>query len=174
MQYDPQKCEITRYPSSVLAKKAQPVKDINDNIRQIAEKMIEIMVETHGIGLAAPQAGLPLRMFVISLDGSKENAKVYINPQIKPSGKLEPSPEGCLSIPGLEGKIKRYTNCSVTAQDLDGNTFTEDAQGLHARALQHEYDHLEGTMIKDRLSQVAKISARKTLKKLEQDFEQDQ
>lgn len=168
MNIDVEKCKITRYPKTVLTEKAKPVNEINDNIRQLAEKMIDIMIETNGIGLAAPQAGVSLRMFVISLDGSREKAKVYINPQINPSGPIESMEEGCLSIPGLNAKIKRYKYCEVTAQDLDGNTFTEQADGLYAKALQHEYDHLEGTMIKDRLSQVAKISAKRVLKNLQQ------
>lgn len=171
MEIDVEKCCITRYPENVLKEPAEPVEQINDNIRHFAEKMIDIMIETKGIGLAAPQAGVGLRMFVISLDGSREGAKVFINPEITPSGSLGTSEEGCLSIPGLNAKVKRYSKCRVTAQDLNGEQFSEDAEGLYAIALQHEYDHLEGTMIKDRLSQVSKIAARKILKELEQKAE---
>ncbi len=165
---DIDKCRITHYPRKVLSQKAQPISEINDTIRDLADKMIDIMIERNGVGLAGPQAGVGLRIFVISLDGTRENAKIYINPEITPSGEIATTEEGCLSIPGLSAKIKRYKNCSVTAKDLSGNTFTEEADGLYARALQHEYDHLEGTMIKDRLSQVARISARKLLKQLEE------
>ncbi len=171
MRIDVEKCRITRYPEKVLAVKAEPVEEINENVRRLADKMVDIMIETKGIGLAGPQAGVGLRIFVISLDGTRENARVYINPEITPSGSLEPSEEGCLSIPGLNAKIKRYSKCRVTAQGLDGKKFTEDAEGLYAIALQHEYDHLEGTMIKDRLSQVSRIGARRILKELEQKSE---
>lgn len=166
---DVDKCKLTKYPSNVLAKTAEPVQNIDDNIRALADKMKDLMVETKGVGFAAPQAGVGLRMFVISTDGTKENAKVYINPHIHPSGPLEASEEGCLSLPGVSAKIRRYRHCSVTATDLDGKEFTEEGYGLLAKALQHEYDHLEGTMIKDRMSQVSKIALRKQLKRLEEE-----
>ena len=124
--------------------------------------MIDIMLETKGVGLAAPQAGVNLRIFVVSLDATKENAKVYINPKIETSGPLEAIEEGCLSLPGISAKIKRFTKCPVTATDLDGNTFTEEAEGLLARAFQHEFDHLEGMMIKDRMGRVQAIGPKET------------
>lgn len=164
-------CTITTYPTPVLMEKAKPVEEINDDIRILAERMIDIMVETKGVGLAGPQAGVNLRIFIVSVDGTKENAKVYINPTIKPEGSVVANEEGCLSLPGLYGKIKRYEKCSVTATDLDGNEFTEDGEGLLARAFQHEYDHLEGRMIKDRLSTPGKIRAKRHLKQLEADYE---
>lgn len=167
---DYSKCTITRYPTPVLLERAKPITDIDDSIRRLAERMIDIMVENKGIGLAGPQAGVNLRIFVISLDGTKENAKVYINPTIQPEGPVVVNEEGCLSLPGLWGKIKRYSRCTVTATDLNGQTFTEVGEGLLARALQHEYDHLEGRMIKDRLSQPAKLRARRRLKQLEEDY----
>lgn len=168
MNIDIKNCKITHYPSKVLSSPAQPIEEITDDIRKLADKMIDIMVEQKGIGLAGPQAGVPLRIFVISLDGTKENARVYINPEIKLSGGLELFEEGCLSLPGISGKIKRYKNCTVTATGLNGHTFTDEAGGLYAKALQHEYDHLEGTMIKDRMGQVSKLAIRKRLKELKE------
>jgi len=164
-------CKITHYPTPVLAEKAQPVEAITDEIRQLAERMIDIMVEQKGVGLAGPQAGVNLRIFVVSVDGTKESAKVYINPTIKVEGPVVSNEEGCLSLPGLYGKIKRYSICTVAATDLDGHEFTEVGEGLLARAFQHEYDHLEGRMIKDRLSQAAKLRARRRLKQLEADYD---
>ncbi len=163
-------CTITHYPTPVLREKAQPVEDINDDIRVLAERMKDIMVETKGIGLAGPQAGVNLRIFVVSIDGTKENAKVYINPTIKTEGKMTAHEEGCLSLPGIYGNINRYSQCTVIATDLDGNEFTEVGQGLLARAFQHEFDHLEGTMIKDRLGYAAKLRARRKLKQLEEGY----
>ena len=165
-------CQITHYPAPVLSKLAQPVEVIDESIAKLADKMIDIMLETQGIGLAGPQAGVNLRIFVISLDGTRESAKVYINPTIEPSGKLEPSEEGCLSLPDISGKVKRFTKCKVTAQDLQGNTFTEEGEELYARVLQHEYDHLEGTLIKDKMSRVQMIGRNsRMLKALEEDAE---
>ena len=115
---DISKCEITRFPSPVLAQKAQPVEKIDGDIRTLADKMIDIMVQQKGVGLAGPQAGVPLRIFVASPDGTKKNAKVYINPVITPSGKLEATEEGCLSLPGIFGKIRRYSKCSIKRRTL--------------------------------------------------------
>jgi peptide deformylase len=168
---DVQKCRITHYPADVLAGRARLVEKIDDNIRQLVQKMMDIMLENKGVGLAAPQAGVPLRLFIISLGGTRENVKVYINPAIIPAGEFDTIEEGCLSVPGVRTKIRRYKKCKVTATDLDGNEFTEEAEGLYARALQHEFDHIEGTTIVNRMGQVAKIAHRKQLKKLEEEHE---
>lgn len=160
------KCTLTRFPAPVLDKRAEPVAEITDDVRRLAERMIDIMVETEGVGLAGPQAGVNLRIFVVSLDSSHETAKVYINPEIQPSGAVVSREEGCLSLPGIYSNIPRYARCTLTATDLDGNRFTEEAEGLLARVFQHEYDHLEGMMIKDRMSRMAKIKHRARLKEL--------
>ena len=170
--FDVEKCCITHYPEPVLAKKADPIKEITDNIRRLAEKMIDIMVETRGVGLAGPQAGVPLRIFVASPTGSRQDAKVYINPAINPSGAVEAIEEGCLSLPGVYGKIRRYNKCTVTATGLDGKEFIEEAQGLLARIFQHEVDHLDGVVVADRMGSVAKIVARRRLKELRDKYEQ--
>jgi peptide deformylase len=163
---NPEDCRLTRYPASVLSKAAEPIANIDENIREIADKMIDIMLENKGLGLAGPQAGMPLRIFVVSLDGTKENARVYINPTIVPDAQLEPMQEGCLSLPGIFAKVRRYRKCSVKATGLDGKEFTEQAEGLLARVFQHECDHLDGALIIDRIGEVAKIGLRGRLKEL--------
>ncbi len=168
---DIENCRITHYPARVLAGRAQAIERIDDNIRRLVEKMTDIMLQNKGVGLAAPQVGVPLRLFIISLDGSAENLRVYINPTVTPIGELGSIDEGCLSVPGVYTKIKRYKKCEVTATDLDGSEFTEQAEGLYARALQHEYDHIEGVTIVNRMGQAAKIVHRKQLKKLAQEHE---
>ena len=169
---DIDKCQITHYPAGVLGKRAKPVEDIDDNILRLVDKMIDIMLKNKGIGLAAPQAGVSLRLFIISLDGSRENVRAYINPTVTPNGELEAIDEGCLSVPGIYTKIRRYKKCEVTAIDLDGKEFTDQAEGLYARALQHEYDHIEGITIVNRMGQPARIVHRKQLKKLQDRNEQ--
>jgi peptide deformylase len=164
---DYKNCTITRFPEPVLGKAAKPIETIDDSICQLAERMKDIMVEQKGIGLAGPQAGVDLQIFVVSTDGTKENARVYINPKIEPEGSQDTCEEGCLSLPGIYGKILRYTRCTVHALGLDGKSFTETGEGLLARAFQHEYDHLQGIMIKDRMSAAAKIRARRILKRLQ-------
>ena len=164
---DIDECRITHYPAGVLGRRAEPVEEINDNIRQLVDKMTDIMIKNKGVGLAAPQAGVSLRLFIISLDGSRENVKVYLNPTITPIGELEGIDEGCLSVPGIYTKIRRYKQCEVTATDLDGNEFTDQGKGLYARAMQHEYDHIEGITIVNRMAQTARIVHRRQLKRLE-------
>ena len=171
---DYKQCKITHFPEPVPGKAAAPIEVIDDSIRQLAERMKDIMVEQQGIGLAGPQAGVNLQIFVVSVDGTKENARVYINPKIEPEGPQDTHEEGCLSLPGIYGKILRYTCCTVHALDLDGKPFTETGEGLLARAFQHEYDHLQGIMIKDRMSAPAKIRARRALKRLQEEYEEKQ
>ncbi|MBA7663653.1 Peptide deformylase [subsurface metagenome] len=182
-----EKCRITHYPAGVLSQRAQPVEKIDDNIRRLVEKMTDIMLKNSGIGLAAPQVGMPLQIFIISLactrgvatgtgDASKEAVKVYINPTVTTTGPARHMAgysidEGCLSVPGVYTKVRRYKKCKVTATDLDGNEFTEEAEGLYARALQHEYDHINGFTIVNRMGQTAKIVHRKQLKKLRENYE---
>ncbi len=175
---DIEKCRITHYPADTLGRRAQPVEKIDDNIRQLVEKMTDIMLKNSGIGLAAPQVGVPLRFFIISLNGTKENVKVYINPTVTPipakaGTSFDSIDEGCLSVPGVYTKVRRYKKCKVTATDLDGNEFTEEAEGLLARALQHEYDHIEGTTIANRMGSAARIVHRKQLKKLREEYKSE-
>ena len=170
---DLSRCCITHFPAPVLAKPANPIEEITDDVRRLADRMIDIMLENKGVGLAGPQAGVDLQIFVVSVDGTKENAKVYINPEVSLSGGLEENDEGCLSLPGICTRIKRHKKCTVTASDLEGNEFTEEAEDLLARVFQHEFDHLQGRLIKDRMGRVAAIAHRKRLKELEKEYEKD-
>jgi peptide deformylase len=169
---DLNKCCITHYPAEVLKGGVKRVEVIDESVRALAEKMKDIMVAHKGVGLAGPQVGVPLAIFIISPDGTKEHAKVYINPEISPSGSVETSEEGCLSVPGIWAKVKRHTRCWVKAMDLDGNVFTEEGEGLLARALQHENDHLEGRLILDRMGTAARIAVRGRLKELQEEYRQ--
>ena len=168
-EIDIENCCITHYPSGVLARAAEPVEKIDAHLQPLIEKMTDIMVERKGIGLAGPQAGVGLRIFIISLDCSRESVRVYINPTVTPSGDLDSMEEGCLSVPGVTTKVRRYKKCTVTATDLDGYEFTEEAEGLYARCLQHEYDHICGVTIVDRMGSVARIAHRRQLKKLKEE-----
>lgn len=170
-EIDIENCFMTHYPAGVLLRPAEEIAEVTDDIRRLAAKMIDIMLESSGVGLAGPQIGVPLRIFVFSIDATRENAKAYINPQITTSGGFEAYEEGCLSLPGINTKVRRHKECTITATDLEGNTFTEEAQGLQIRGFQHEYDHLQGVLIKDRMNQVQRIAHRKQLRQLQQDFE---
>jgi len=163
---DIDKCKMTRFPAPVLRGKAAPVETIDDSIRKLVEKMTDLMIEHKGIGFAAPQAGVGLRLFIISLTGTRDNVRVYINPTVTGLGDLEEAEEGCLSVPGVWTRIRRHKRASVTATDLDGRPFSDEGEGLYARALQHEYDHIEGLVIVNRMSATARIAHRRELKKL--------
>jgi peptide deformylase len=112
-----------------------------------------------------------LRIFIISVDGTKEGVKVFINPTVTTDGELVANEEGCLSVPGVWTKIRRYAKAKVTAQDLEGREFTEEADGLYARALQHENDHIDGITIVDKMGSTAKITNRRKLQKLVEEYE---
>jgi len=171
---DIEKCQITHYPEKVLAKSAERIENIDDDIRALVDKMTDMMIEHKGIGLAAPQVGLSLQLFIVSLDMKKDSVRVYINPTVTALGELDVMEEGCLSVPGVSTKVRRAKKCKVTATDLDGKEFTEEAQGLYARCLQHEFDHLNGTTIVSRMGSAAKIAHRRQIKKLVEKHEQKQ
>jgi len=163
---DVEKCKITHYPAGVLGRPAEPVAEIDETIHRLVAKMTEIMLTNKGMGLAAPQAGVGVRLFIISLDGSAEKVRTYINPTVTPAGDLEELEEGCLSVPGIWTKIRRYKKATVTATDLEGREFTEQAEGIYARCLQHESDHLDGMTVVNRMGAAAKITHRRQIKKL--------
>ncbi|TCW60504.1 peptide deformylase [Treponema sp. J25] len=136
----------------VLRQKALPVQDINDEIVAIVKEMRETMYAGRGIGLAGPQVGLLQRIFVVHIEG--DIPRVFINPSIiQTSPELTEYEEGCLSIPGLYGEVKRPEAVRIQAWNERGRPFTLDAEGLLARVIQHEYDHLEGILFIDRLSE---------------------
>jgi peptide deformylase len=165
------KLYIHHYPDEILRKRAQEVVEINDTIVRLAEKMTEIMVKSGGIGLAAPQVGVPLRLFVFSLTAKPEDAQVIINPELKNFQGYVDTEEGCLSIPDVRAKVRRPAACTVTAIDLDGNEFVMDAVDLAATVVQHETDHLDGKLFIDRLSTISRFACRRTIRQLEQEFE---
>ena len=162
------KYNVTHYPARVLGQPARPVEKIDESIKKLVDTMTDLMIEKKGVGFAGPQAGAALRIFIISLNGKRENVRVYINPTVVCEGKLDTAEEGCLSVPGIYTKINRYKKCRVTATDLNGKQFTEEAEDFYARVLQHEFDHIEGITIADKMSTVAKISHRKKLQKLKE------
>ncbi|MFI4910851.1 MAG: peptide deformylase [Sedimentisphaeraceae bacterium JB056] len=167
-------CKLTKYPAEILRKKALPVEKIDESIVELAEKMIDMMIEENGIGLAAPQANVSLRMFVISLEGNAEDAIVFINPEIKTYGSIEAGQEGCLSVPGIYTNIKRPSKVTVKALGLDGKEFVIEADELLARCIQHEYDHLEGKTIVDKMTTIAKIKHRRAVEALIEDYKSSQ
>ena len=141
--------KICKLGENVLREKAEPVAEVNDEIRKLADDMFEAMIAADGVGLAGPQVGRKLRMFVVIADDDVR--RVFINPQIiATSEELGDYDEGCLSIPGVYETIKRPVKVTVQAISEKGKPFTLDADGLLARVIQHEYDHLDGILFIDR------------------------
>lgn len=141
--------DITKLGEEVLRQVAQPVPEVNDEIRQLAEDMFETMIAADGVGLACPQVGKSLRMFVLIADD--EVRRVFINPQIiKTSEERCDYDEGCLSIPQIYESISRPKSITVQATNEQGKPFTLEADGFLARIIQHEYDHLDGILYIDR------------------------
>ena len=143
--------DIYTLGEEVLTEKCQPVTKFDSGLRVLVDAMFETLSDADGVGLAAPQVGVSLRLFVINIHGVEKRA--YINPQIlETSIETDCSEEGCLSIPGVWHDVERPARVNVQAQDLEGKAFTVKAEGLLARALQHENDHLNGTLFIDRLA----------------------
>jgi len=144
-----------------LRQKAAPVKDINDEIRQIVQNMLETMRDGKGVGLAGPQVGFLKRLFVTHAEG--DEPRVFINPSIIWTSQEQVNcEEGCLSLPGMYAEVKRPGKIKVQAWNEKGRAFTLEAAGLLARVIQHEYDHLEGILFIDRINEEkrAKILAK--------------
>ena len=165
--------EILYYPEPALRKKAAPIKDINHNggdYREKAEKMLQLMCEANGIGLAANQVGWLERLIVKDETGEQKGERVFINPEIIHEEGETLEEEGCLSLPGVFGKVSRAKKVVVVAYNLKGERLEMEAEDLPARVWQHEIDHLNGTLIIDRMTPASRLSANKRLKELEEMF----
>jgi peptide deformylase len=143
--------DIYTLGEEVLREKCQKVTEFDNALRILVDAMFDTMDEADGVGLAAPQVGVTQRLFVIHIRGEEKRA--YINPQIiETSIETSTDEEGCLSIPGVWHDVQRPARVTVQAQDVEGKVFQVKADGLLARALQHENDHLNGVLFIDRLS----------------------
>ncbi len=168
MAIDPQQLRIVEYPDPTLRRKAQIVGQLTDEVRAVARRMCELMHEAEGVGLAAPQVGLPWRMFVANTTGDPANDQVFINPVLSdPSREVGDHDEGCLSLPDIRGQIRRPLRITVTAHDLDGREFTRTSDELASRVWQHETDHLDGVLIIDRMTPIDRMANARKIKALE-------
>lgn len=145
---------ILRYPDKRLREKALPVAVVDDDVRKLCDDMAETMYAAPGVGLAAPQIGVSKRIFVIDIATADEKSdlRVFINPEFVAREGETVWEEGCLSFPGIHEEVQRAAKVTVRALGLDGSSFEVTAEGLLAIAIQHEYDHLEGTLMVDRVS----------------------
>ena len=159
------KLEILEMPDPRLRTVAKPVETFDDELRQLADDMIETMYAAQGIGLAATQVNVHRRLLVLDVSENQDSPRVYVNPEIVRGEGSETCEEGCLSVPGIFAEVSRAERVRVAAQDPSGQPFEEDLDGMHAVCLQHEMDHLEGKLFVDYLSPLKRRMVSKKLEK---------
>ncbi len=158
---------LSLYPDPVLRKPAVPVETFDADLRATVAGMFERMRASQGVGLAAPQVGLQLRVLVLNPTGEPQDDLALINVSIiERSGPLTLFEEGCLSFPGIYAEVKRPERCTVSYRDLEGNSVEREFEGFASRIVQHEYDHLEGVLLVDRMSPADKARHRAALASL--------
>jgi peptide deformylase len=162
--------EIRIYPDPILRKKAKPVENIDGRVKEIADRMAEVMYTNKGVGLAAPQIGIPNQIIVVDIG---EGWRALINPEIVEGDGASLMEEGCLSLPTIEVRVKRMERVLVRAWDLDAKEMSLELSGFPGRVYQHEIDHLHGILIIHYLSRLKREilikRMRKDLKRLKEE-----
>lgn len=160
---------IRIYPDPVLRVECPPVESFDDELRELADNMVETMHAAPGVGLAAPQVGVEKRLAVVDVSVGKEPEKliVMVNPEIVAESGSELDFEGCLSIPELSEKVKRPQEIELRARDVHGEPFELEATEFEARAICHEIDHLDGVLFIDHLRGLRKEKVKRKMRKLE-------
>lgn len=159
--------KVLCYPSPVLSTEAETVTGFDEALARTAQDMLATMAAASGVGLAAPQVGVSIRLAVLNLTGDPEDELILVNPEIVASADKLTGEEGCLSFPGIYIKIQRAGKVTVRYQDLGGAEQTLEAEGLLSRAVQHELDHLAGVLLVDHMTPVQHMANRRALKMLE-------
>lgn len=159
------KLEILHFPDPRLRNIAKPVTVFDEPLRQLVADMLETMYAAPGIGLAAIQVNVAMRLLVVDVSEDQSQPLVFINPEIIEQSGVETMDEGCLSVPGFYEEVTRAERIRVRAQDTRGETFEMDADGLLAVCIQHEIDHLDGKLFVDYLSNLKRTRIRKKLEK---------
>lgn len=179
--------KIVLYPEPVLRAKCRAIPEAAAEHRQLAADMLETMRASNGVGLAAPQVGVDQQLAVIDVshnpqcvtylrvngvpaDLVKSMPLIFLNPKLETGREKVTDEEGCLSFPDLRSPIRRSMDVKVTFQTLDGKTVTVETDGLLARALQHEIDHLNGILFIDRMSAAAKVGLKRKLARLQEEW----
>ncbi|MDB2576892.1 peptide deformylase [Planctomycetota bacterium] len=174
---EPRSFEVVLFPDPVLRKEAAEVVSFDDDLRSIVDGMFARMFESQGVGLAAPQVGLSSRIFVLNDEGDVEKPDrnlALINPTIKSlKGDKVRFEEGCLSLPGVHCDVTRPDRCLVHAYDVEGKAFEMEAEGFVSRIIQHEYDHLQGVLLVDRMTPSDKMRNRSAVEDLKAQYRAD-
>ncbi len=167
---------IIQYPHPTLRVRSKPIRRVDQELRDIAAAMLDLMYEAEGVGLAANQVDLPLRLFVANPAGQRGEGEelILLNPELQLPKGNETSQEGCLSLPGVYGQVKRPKSIRLSAYDLQGNPIERVVEGFLARVVQHENDHLDGVLFFDRMTEEAKRELDDSLDELETVFRSKQ
>lgn len=160
------KLEVVHYPAPVLKKRALAVANVDGRVADLCEGMFPAMYAARGIGLAAPQVGVSERLFVLDMQQEQSERIICINPEVREHHGVVVAEEGCLSLPNVYAELERAETLLLAYVDLDGEMRTLEAEGLMARAIQHELDHLNGILLFERLSR----EQRKTIAEQLQDL----
>ncbi len=141
------------FPHPTLVYKSKPIARVDENLPKLISRMFDLMYEHRGVGLAANQVNVPLRLFVANPSGTRGEGEefAFLNPTISRQKGSEEAEEGCLSLPGVNAMVKRSKHLHLSAYDLQGREVEIDCEGYLARIIQHEIDHLDGVMFIDRL-----------------------
>ncbi len=160
--------KIVKYGNPVLREKGELIDRIDKNILKLIDDMCETMLNAPGLGLAAPQVEKNLSLFVLDMSYFDENGEcvAFINPEIIEQKGISAQEEGCLSVPGINEEIKRPEYVKISALDINGKEFQIEGTGLLARAIMHEYDHIQGILIVDRLSSLKRKLIASKLKRI--------
>lgn len=157
--------QIIHYPDPRLRRRAEPVAEVNDEVRALIDDMAETMYDAPGIGLAAIQIGVTQRIVVMDISESRDELRVFVNPEIIDASGEQVLEEGCLSVPGVFEPVTRAQTVRVRALDRQGQVFELAASDLLATCIQHEIDHLDGKVFLDRLSRLKQQRIRKKIEK---------
>ncbi len=164
--------KIIDFPHPTLRYKSKPLRRVDAELRQTVREMFDLMYEARGVGLAANQVDLPVRLFIVNLEAEpgKGEEMVFLNPVVtRPKGQVEME-EGCLSLPGLYARVRRPERVHISAFNLAGQEIEADLEGMLARVVQHELDHLDGVLFIDRLTEGGKLEVRPELEEFEETF----
>jgi peptide deformylase len=166
---------IRVYPDTVLRQKAQPVASIEADLQRLIDDMVETMYAAPGIGLAAPQIGVSLQVFVVDVTSGKESdgLMTFINPEIVLLDGRVREDEGCLSVPGIYGLTPRATKVLIRGMNRSGAEIEIEGEGLLARAFQHEMDHLQGLLFFDRMGLVGRDLVKRKYRRAQRQRQQE-
>jgi len=169
---DPATLQIIHVPHPTLRRKSKPVRRVDAALRETIHRMFELMYEARGVGLAANQVDLPLRFFIANIQGDSAEGEelVFINPVLSRPKGLEEAEEGCLSIPDVNGMVTRPKRIRIQAFGLDGQEINAEVDGMLARVVQHETDHLDGVVFTDRMSVTGRLAVADALDEFETEF----